>query len=617
VSDRWVLVLAAATAAGASAAVSVPLGVAVALLALALASRRPLLVCLGAMLLASTLGHRAEAGLAGGPERDVVAEVQLVTDPRPSGRGLRAEARLGPQRVLLQARGTVAGDLAPRLAGEHVGIAGRLTPIGRSAWTRSRHLVAQVQVWRIESWRPGAPAFRLANGLRRTLERGAHPLTDEQRSLYTGLVVGDDRHQSPGLADDFRGAGLTHLVAVSGQNVAFVLAIAAPVSRRLRLWPRLFLALAVIGLFGLVTRFEPSVLRASAVAALSVTASTIGRPVGRLRILGLAVTALLLVDPLLVSAVGFQLSVAAAGGILVLAGPLARVLPGPALVREPLAVTVAAQLGVAPVLIATFGPMPLAALPANLLAVPAAGAVMVWGMTAGLVAGVVGGPVAEILHVPTRALLDWLAWVARRAASLPLGELGAPGATVGGAGVVFAVAHRTRVVGRLGGCAALLVLVAAVVHAAAPAPLRESPDPGLVVWRAGGSTALVLSASGATAPPGPTDVLELVRRSGVRRVDLVVVADRRVEPATVEAVARRYGDPTVLVPPGHDAHAAIRVPRGGTRVVVGGLALDLIDVGDRIVVDGRPAPWPSLGEAVDEGGRGPGRALVVPEPHEP
>jgi competence protein ComEC len=562
------------------------------LLVAALVSRRPLLVCLGAMLLASGLGHRADAGLEPGPERDIVADLQLVTDPRPSAGGLRAEARLGPERVLLQARGTVVDDLAPRLAGEHLRLAGRLTPISRSPWTRSRHLVAQVQVWRIDRWRSGAPAFRLANGLRRTLERGARPLTEEQRSLYTGLVVGDDRHQPPGLADDFRGAGLTHLVAVSGQNVAFVLAIASPVSRRLRLWPRLFLALLVIGLFGLITRFEPSVLRASAVAALSVTAATIGRPVGRLRILGLAVTTLLLVDPLLVGAVGFQLSVAAAAGILVLAAPLARVLPGPALVREPLAVTMAAQLGVAPVLIATFGPMPLAAVPANLLAVPAAGAVMVWGMTAGLIAGAAGGSVAEALHVPTRVLLDWLAWVARRGASLPLGELGAPGAVVGGIGLVLAVVHRQRLVGRIAGWTAVLVVVWTVLHAAAPAPLRASPDPALVVWRAGGTTAVVLSASGAGTPPGPTDVLELVRRSRIRRVDLVVVADRRVEPTTVGALAQRYGDPTVLVPPGavmgEVGSVVVRSP--GTTLSVGGLELRIVVTGDRLAVDGRPVP---------------------------
>src|SRR5690606_1035348 len=103
--------------------------------------------------------------------------------------------------------------------------------------------------------------------------------------------------------------------------------------------------------------------------------------------------------------VGFTLSVGATGAIVALAEPLADALPGPRILREPLAVTVAAQLGVAPILLVTFGPMPLASLPANLLAVPAAGALMAWGITAGMLAGALGGDVATAIHLPTRLLL--------------------------------------------------------------------------------------------------------------------------------------------------------------------------------------------------------------------
>ena len=91
--------------------------------------------------------------------------------------------------------------------------------------------------------------------------------------------------------------------------------------------------LAVVGLFGVVTRFEPSVLRATVMAAIAVTAWMLGRPVSGLRTLALAVTALVLVDPMLVGVLGFQLSVAASAGILVLARPLADHLPGPRLAR--------------------------------------------------------------------------------------------------------------------------------------------------------------------------------------------------------------------------------------------------------------------------------------------
>src|SRR4029453_19253711 len=118
----------------------------------------------------------------------------------------------------------------------------------------------------------------------------------------------------------------------------------------------------------------------------------------------------------LVRSVGFQLSACAALAIVVVSPPLQAALPGPAPLREAVAVTLAAQLGVAPVLLATFGPIPVASLPANLLGVPVAGLVMVWGLTAGLLAGVAGDPLAAVLHQPTQLALAWLDLVAERTA---------------------------------------------------------------------------------------------------------------------------------------------------------------------------------------------------------
>ena len=67
--------------------------------------------------------------------------------------------------------------------------------------------------------------------------------------------------------------------------------------------------------------------------------------------------------------VGFQLSVGASLGLALLAGPISARLPGPRWLAESVGITVAAQLGVAPVLTSTFGGMPLVTLVANLLAV--------------------------------------------------------------------------------------------------------------------------------------------------------------------------------------------------------------------------------------------------------
>jgi competence protein ComEC len=93
-------------------------------------------------------------------------------------------------------------------------------------------------------------------------------------------------------------------------------------------------------------------------------------------------------------------------------------------VRAALAVTIAAQLGVAPVSVAVFGPLPLASLPANLLAVPAAGPVMIYGLPAGLVAAAVPAAVASVIQLPTVVLVRWIARVAAWSSAWPLPRLG-------------------------------------------------------------------------------------------------------------------------------------------------------------------------------------------------
>jgi competence protein ComEC len=126
-----------------------------------------------------------------------------------------------------------------------------------------------------------------------------------------------------------------------------------------------------------------------------------------------------IVDPLLVWSVGFWLSVGATFGIALFAAPIAARLPGPRALAAAIGVTLAAQVGVAPIQIAVFGPPSVAAVPANLLAVPVAGPVMVWGLTGGLVAGLLPPAVRGVVQLPARGALRWLAVVARVGAAAP------------------------------------------------------------------------------------------------------------------------------------------------------------------------------------------------------
>lgn len=529
--------------------------------------------CVAIAVVCNVSATRALAGLDDLGDGDYRGMVTLVTDPEPVvGDGWRFEADSDVGHVLVEVSNPTAGAVvADLLAGQRIDVVGRTEPFSRvTAWTRSRHLVGVLDVASVSAIGEAAPPVAIANRYRAVLERGADSLPDRQRSLLAGLVIGDDRAQPPELTADFRASGLTHLLAVSGQNLVFVLAVGMPLLRRLRLWPRFTTSVTLVAAFATVTRFEPSVVRAAAVAAVALFATTIGRPRDGVRHLALAICGLLVTDPLLVHSLGFRLSVAASVGVLVLAPSIVHVLPGPRWFREGFGVTAGAQLAVAPVLVPSLGPMPVAALPANVLAGPIAGLVMVWGLTAGTVAGVVGGEVATALHVPTRAALSTLEWVARWAAGLPLGHVDLRHV------VVVAVAAglwRWRPTAR--SAAAVLAVTVIVAAAVTPVPNGERQVGfDTTIW-VDGPVAVILAGPRAR----PADVLDDLRRSQVRSVGLLIVRSGRADQlALIEAVEARFPVGAVVGPPGPGL-AELVSPPAGTRIRVARLVVAVDDVG--------------------------------------
>jgi competence protein ComEC len=433
---------------------------------------------LAAVVVVAAVGLRAEqdlAGLARPLPGHVDALAELGSDPEPTpwgasvvlvadGRRWSASVDRDDEPVL---RGRRAGDRV-RVTGTTSAWAG-----GRQGWATARHLAGRLRVSSLGPGPPARPWFRAANGVHELLERGSASIGSQRRPLYLGLVVGDDRGQAEVVQHRFRAAGLSHLLAVSGQNVAFVLVVLSPLSGRLPRRARLVLGLVAIAGFVLVTRAEPSVLRAAVMASVALGASTAGRVAPGLRVVALSVAILLVADPLLVWSVGFRLSVGATLGLVLLARPLAGALPGPAWLARASGVTLAAQAGALPVSLATFGPVSLLSVPANVLAEPAAGAVMTLGMSTGLLAGMLREEVAAPLQFPVRLLVAWIDLVASGASSLSVRPTGAVGVALVAAGVAAAVALRRARPERVGSalCLALLPLVLLT----RPPPAADAP----------------------------------------------------------------------------------------------------------------------------------------------
>ena len=594
-TDRQVALLAVMVWCGALVPTLVPFALLIALVVMAAISlrqrwsRRFLLVM---VLLASALSGRAWAGIEPVEERRFEGPVVLAADPEPTSGGVRVTASIDGERYDLRAWGSPAGGLRNRLMGEQVMVEATLRPLNDApTWLLAQGLSGRGTVTSVDGFDVGSPHTRLANSIRRTIESGASSMSRDEQALFAGLVYGDDRAQSPLTADNFDAAGLTHLLAVSGQNVAFVLAITGPVLRRLGHRQRFVFVLAVLVLFATVTRFEPSVVRASVMTAVASVAVLVGTEVSSGRVLAVAVSALVVIDPLIVHSVAFQLSVAASAGILLWSGRVARAVPGPRPLVEALAVTACAQLAVAPLLVWRFDGLPVASLPANLLAGPAAGPVMMWGLTGGLMAGLVPEWLAAWLHVPTRLALWWIDSVASQVPLLPLGRLGAVHIVL-----LFVLgAWGLRRIARLGRGATVVGLFVVLMHPAVvlatmPAETRVI-DASSMIWRDDETT--VLQVGGRSQPE---DVLSTLRKANVGNIDLVIFERSSFANASLAGWIRSHHRVTSVWAPTVTMGVGETVPDNNTRLLVDGVVLTIGVDDERLHVSAAIGDEPSAQE---------------------
>jgi competence protein ComEC len=316
-------------------------------------------------------------------------------------------------------------------------------------WLRRHgiHVVLHVDEWELVGRRGGLGG--LADVLRRRLTSAIAPrLAGERRAVLQGIVVGDDEALSDELRDDFRAAGLYHLLAVSGQNVVLVAAgvLALAWLAGFNRWIGELGALAGIGAYVLAVGAQPSVVRAGIAAALASLAWMAGRLRDAWYALLLGAIALLAWNPYLLFDAGFQLSFAAVAAIFTLVRRLDSWLEGyplPRLVRTAVAVSTACGAATAPILWVQFGALPILAVPANALVEPAIPLLLGLGfVTAGV--GTVSPEAAALLAWLNGWIAAYVALCAHSIGSLPFAQVTTYRGLAALTGVVLAAAYAWR-----------------------------------------------------------------------------------------------------------------------------------------------------------------------------
>lgn len=490
-----------------------------------------------------------------------------------------------------------------RVTARALDAAGATAPGWWRAYLKRNLIAGRLRMARVEAAGVRAGVFGLRDRLRFAAGRAAGAgLTGEPRAIVRGLALGGGAGLSEATAQAFRDAGIWHLLAVSGQNVAVIaravltLVLAFGLSRRRAAG----LSLVTISVYCLACDGGASVARAGVMGALVVLAELCSRAADRWYLVLIGLAALVVVQPRAIGDPGLQLSFAAIVGMFTVADPITRRLAAvlPRSLASLLAQSLGATLATAPVIVWHFGAISLVGLVANLLAVPIAAPIVVaalvgigtgWvfpaaGVLVNLVAGaggviliavartaarVPGATVAlPVWSTPIVALPVLLAvwWVRRSDALRPVAPLPRIGvrpviAVAAVVTVVFAIALPGQRGARVWPAVAALTVLDV---GQGDALLLRSPD-----------GAAVLVDTGPAGPPAP--VVGALRNAGVRRLSrLILTHDQADHAGAAATVLDRFAvDAVAMAAPVPSAEAAARHER---------VAVERLAAGDRFAV---------------------------------
>ena len=287
----------------------------------------------------------------------------------------------------------VSGPLIPMLLpGDEVEIdASGLRPLDRrpganSAQTLERDdvqgMATSPQVFVLAEGGP-SPARAIAWAQRELLAAVDHALPEPAAALTLGIAFGIHEPLSAGVRAPLQDAGLIHIVVVSGLKVVLIIGLVGALARALE-WSRrrtLLVTLPVVLAYVLISGAGPAAIRSALMAGAAMLAAAGARRTDPIPMLTLAAALMLGLGPNLIEDPGFQLSFLGTAGILLLAAPIAARIPGPRLVVEPFAVTIAAQVATVPVMAGTFGVISTAGPIANALVLPILPVMILTGAT--------------------------------------------------------------------------------------------------------------------------------------------------------------------------------------------------------------------------------------------
>lgn len=343
------------------------------------------------------------------PEKAIL-EVRLSETPSPRAKSYKAQADVlavdgnpcrGSIRVYLRPDSTAA----TLRYGDRLLLHGYPDTVKRSIYVTSDHYIVTAR----DNTSLRAHSERLRMRLLRRMQRG--PLDKRYAGVAEALTLGWRADIDPETQAAYRDAGIAHLLAVSGLHVGLVALMVGGVlfwvsrERRGRII-RGSVQLTAVWLFVLVSGLAPSSVRAALVFSLFIISDILGRRTPKLNLLAAAAIIMLIVKPMLLFDVGWQLSFSAVAGIL-LAMPV--IMAFRSRLYQAAMVSVAATTATLPVTLTTFHRFQPYFLVANVVVIPLSSLILAFSLLyMALPCGTTAWPVEMMLRA-TEAVTSWVA----------------------------------------------------------------------------------------------------------------------------------------------------------------------------------------------------------------
>ena len=283
----------------------------------------------------------------------------------------------------------------------------------------------------------GPPAPTLINNLRQHLSQNLiRVLPEPQAALAQAIVLGIRDNIPDSLSGDFNRTGTAHLLAISGLHLSILAGIMVSFGRRLlgrRHYLYVWLTLAVIWLYALITGMHPPVIRAAVMVSIFLAGEFLGRQRSALTALALTAIIMVAIEPEILWSASFQMSFTAMAGLILITPILqnwwqryfrARETAkrpagaGPRTIIEAFNISLGALIGVGPLTAYYFGVISLVGPPATLLAAPAIPAIIILGALSA-VTGLASLAVAQFFGWLTWLPLSYLLLIVRAFAAIP------------------------------------------------------------------------------------------------------------------------------------------------------------------------------------------------------